>query len=184
MTNFKDLKKGAILSESQYYTVEKVVGNQAELKTDQGENIVVSEDYVKTLLVSADQYTSEKKINKTEAAQMFVANPSIVLTVSYNKKVDEKQVKKDIYDLYPNKGKFISEADFKKKVDSAIKGIVEGEERVMKGRHWGELNEFGRVQFIDMEIERKPGNFDNRQRQVDPRTINWLIIKGIKYLVK
>ena len=68
-------------------------------------------------MISADQYTTEKTVNKTEAAQIFLANPGIALTVNFNTKVDEKAVKTSLYDLYPNKGgKFASEADFKKKI--------------------------------------------------------------------
>jgi hypothetical protein len=47
------------------------------------------------------------------------------------------------------------------------------------------MNELGRVQFIDMEEEKTPGkDYDSRQRQVDPRSINWFISRGIKYTVK
>ena len=54
----------------------------------------------------------------------------------------------------------------------------------MIGRHYGEVTEFGRIKFIDMEEEKTPGTYDNRIRQVDPRTINWFIARGVKYEVK
>lgn len=41
-------------------------------------------------------------------------------------------------------------------------------------------NEMGRSSAIDLEIEKDK----NRLRQIDHRTINYLIFKGIKYIVK
>ena len=47
------------------------------------------------------------------------------------------------------------------------------------------MNNFGRVDFVDMEIQKDFSlSYDNRFRQVDPRTIEWLIVNGIKYVVK
>lgn len=186
MTQFKNLKQGSVLSETSYYKVVKVKGDEVQLRTDSGQDVILDKQYVESLLISADQYDSEKTISKTEAAQLFLSHPGIVLTVNYNKKVDEKAVKDSLYDLYPNKGgKILSEADFKKKVNAALKGVTEGEARTMIGRHFGELNDLGRVNFIDMEVEKDTSKtYDNRQRQVDPRTINYLIIKGVKYNVK
>lgn len=186
MVKFKSLKEGEKLSETQHYSVVKIKGEKVQLRNDFGEDIVVDSAYVEKCLLSASQYDSEKTVNKTEAAQMFLANPGIVLTVNFNTKVDEKEVKSSLYELYPNKGgKILSEADFKKKVNEALKGVVTGKERTMVGRHFGELNDLGRVNFIDMEEERDFTKiYDNRQRQVDPRTINWMIIKGVKYNVK
>ena len=60
-----------------------------------------------------------------------------------------------------------------------------GENRAMKGRHYGNVDEFGRIQFIDME-ETKGTNpeYDARLRQVDPRTLRALIINKVKYTKK
>ena len=44
MTNFKDLKQGSVLSETNYYKVVKVVGSEVQLTTDSGEDVVVSKD--------------------------------------------------------------------------------------------------------------------------------------------
>jgi len=186
MTKFKNLKHGTVLSEAQFYVVAKISGNEVQLTTDSGENVIIGKDYVEGLLVSADQYSSEKVVNKTEAAQIFLAASNIAVTVNFNTKVDAKVAKDAIKALYPNTGgKFASKADFDKKVNEAIKDVVEGKERTMVGRHFGELNDLGRVNFIDMEVAKdKTKTYDNRQRQVDPRTINWMVIKGIKYLVK
>lgn len=186
MANFKKLTANTKLSETQYYTVDKVQGNKARLINDFGEAIVVDDQYVEKCLISSDQVDLEKTMSRTDLTNLFLASTNTALTVNYNKKVKDEDVKKQLHDLYPNKGgKILSEADFKKKVNETLKGVVEGEERTMVGRHYGSVDEFGRIRFIDMDEKRDPSkDYDTRQRLVDPRTLNWLILKGIKYKVK
>lgn len=186
MINFKKLVKGTKLSETQFYTVEKVQGDKVQLRNDYDEPIVVDSNYAEKCLVSADQFDSEKVMSRTDITNLFLASTSTALTVNYNKQVKEDEVKKQLYDLYPNKGgKILSEADFKKKVAAALSGALTGEERTMVGRHYGSQDEFGRVRFIDMEEVKDPKkDYDTRQRLVDPRTINWVILRGVKYVVK
>lgn len=176
MTQFKNLKTGSKLSETQYYEVEKIVGDEVQLKADgSAEPIVVNKKYVEALLVSADQYDKEEKITKTDATNLLMSNSNIVLTVNFNKQVKPEDVEKEIMDAYKSSTPTQLETAVKKAVKSAINGV----ERTMIGRHSGSVNEFGRLNFTDMEA-----TGGNRTRQVDPRGLNWMIIKGIKYIVK
>ncbi len=186
MADFKKLKTGSKLSETQYYVVEQVKNNDVLLRTDLGELINVNPTYVEKCLVSADQYNDEKTMSKTDITNLFLSSTNVALTVNYNKQVKEDEVKKQLYALYPNKGgKILSEAEFKKRIATAVSDALVGEERTMVGRHYGSQDEFGRVRFIDMEETRDLSkDYDTRQRLVDPRTINWLILKGVKYNVK
>jgi hypothetical protein len=185
MVKFDQLKQGEKLSESQFYTVAKVGKEKVMVENDKGEPIVLDKKYVESCLVSSCQYSEEKTITRTEAAALFIASTNTAMTVNFNTQVKEKEAKEAMYEMYPNKGKMISEADFKKKIDATIKSIITGDERTMVGRHYGSVNDFGRVNFIDMEIKADSSkDFDSRMRQVDPRSINWMIIKGIKYKVK
>ena len=186
MTDFKKLKVGSKLSETQYYRVEKISGNQVQLRNDFDEPIVVDNNYVEKCLTSADQFKQERTMSRTDVANLFIASTNVALTVNYNKQINEKDVKEQLNALYPNKGgKILSENDYKKRISDVISSALLGEERTMVGRHYGSQDEFGRVRFIDMEqtID-KAKDYDNRQRLVDPRTINWLILKGVKYIVK
>ncbi len=181
MTKFKDLKLNEKLSESQMYTVVKIVGNEVQLKNDREENIVVDKNYVETCLTSASQFTDTKEVSRTEIIDILLKNPNIVMTVNFNKQIKEADVRKEIYELYPNKGgKLLSESEFKKNVNSILKKALEGEPRVMEGFHYSEVNSFGRLSFIDMNIDKSL----SRIRQVDPRTVNEIILKGTKYIVK
>ena len=53
-----------------------------------------------------------------------------------------------------------------------------GDERTMIGRHQGVQDDFGRLQFTDMEATGSP------LKQVDPRTVEWSIIGNVKYVLK
>ncbi len=186
MATFSKLKPSTKLSETQYYTVEKITGNKVQLRNDSGELITVDNRYAEACLVSAEEFSSEKVMSRTDLTNLFLASSNVALTVNYNKQVDEKEVKKSLHNLYPNKGgKILSEADFKQKVNQLLETALEGEERTMVGRHYGSQDEFGRVRFIDMEQTKDASkDYDTRQRLVDTRTINWLILRGVKYSVK
>lgn len=179
--NFSKLKAGEVLSEQQFYTVKKVVGNKVQLENDNKENIVVTSDYAESCLTSAIQYKDEKPVSKTEAAQIFLSHSGTAITVNFNKQVKEADVVSEIMTTYQGS----TPKDFEKALKKSIKGALEGTERTMVGRHYGELNELGRVQFIDMEEAKASGkDYDSRLRQVDPRSINWFVSRGTKYIVK
>mgnify|MGYP003402466670 FL=1 len=185
---FKNLTTKTKLSETQFYSVEQIKGDKVQLKNDFGELIVVDKPYVEKLLVASDQAETTKQMSRTDIINLFLTSTNVICTVNFNKKVDEKEVKKELVALYPNTGgKIISKADFEKAIAKSLKDALTGEERTMVGRHYGRTDEFGRIKFIDMEA---PGGYDSvkdsdsRQRVVDPRTINWIILRGVKYEVK
>ena len=186
ITNFKDLTTKTKLSETQFYSVEKINGDEVELRNDYDEIITVTKPYVEKLLVSSDEVRETKKMSQTDIINLFISSTNVICKVNYNKKVDEKEVRKTLHELYPNKGgKILSQVDFQKKVDEVLKDALSGKERTMVGRHYGHLDEFGRVKFIDMEADKGSNpDYDGRQRLVDPRTINWYILRGVKYVVK
>lgn len=183
MSKFKNLKVGEVLSEAQYYKVSKIVGDRVQLTNDAGEAIVVDSSYVDNILASAQQFDSVEQVNKTTLAELFLANARVAMTVQFNKKVKPEDVTKGIVDLYDDLGIGMTKAGFSKKVKAALN--LKGEERVMTGRHYGSHDVNGRVQFIDMNIDKAAGkDYDSRQRLVDPRTINYLIVNNVKYELK
>lgn len=181
MTDFKKVKVGNCFSEFQVYKLEKIVGDQVQLKNEQGENIVVDKGYVEGCLISADQFSSDKVVNKTEAAEIFVSNPEVVMTVSFQKQTKETDVVAEITEAYENS----TPKEFAAKLKKAVKTGLNGVERVLVGFHKGGQDPFGRYHVTDLEIDKDPSkSFDVRQRLIDPRTINWIIVKGVKYTVK
>lgn len=167
MSKFKDLREGTYLSEVQYYKVVKKAGDRVQLQNEAGENVVVDSKYVDTCLYLASYYDTEVKKTKTELAQIFQTTTNVVMTVNFNKQPE----KGDIVDKLKS---IKSTTNLSKLADE----ITKGEERTMVGRHSGEMNELGRINFTDMEAT------GMRLRQVDPRNINFIIAKGVKYSLK
>lgn len=181
MVKFSELKANSKLSETQYYRVVKVSGDKVQLKNELNQDIVVDKKYVEDCLISADQFNSEKKITKTEAAELFLNNPNVALTVSFNKKVKEADVVKEITEAYESS----TPKEFQTKLKKAVKNGLGGEERVLVGYHTGKQDDFGRVSAIDMDIVKdSTKEYNTAVRLVDPREINYLILKNTKYIVK
>lgn len=181
MTEFKNLEVGEVLSETQYYKVKEINTNSVDVVNDLGQEIELSGEYVNVLLQSASQFGNTEKVNKTKLTELIKGSSYQAITVNFNKQVKEADVVEEIMGAYEAS----TPKDFKKALKSAVKRSQLGEERTMVGRHFGTTDEFGRIHFIDMNIERKEGSdYDTRQRLVDPRTANWAIINGVKYVVK
>jgi len=184
MAKFNELKAGDILGESQYYTVEKIAGERVQLKTPTG-SVVVDKGYVETYLDSANQFTSESDATKTQLADIFINNPRIVMTVAFFKQDKVKTIK--AYKEEVQKQAEQVQKDFMAKGISAVvealsnpvSKVIPGELRVMRGRHYGEIDDLGRISFTDMEV------IDGTPlRAVDPRTIQYIIVNNIKYSLK
>lgn len=180
-TEFKKLKPNDCLSEVQYYKVVKIAGNKVQLKNGIGEDVVVDNNYVANCLISADQFVEENKITKTEAAKLFLDNPNVALTVSFNKQVKAEDVTKEIMESYEGS----TPKDMSDAIKKAVKKALVGEERVLVGYHTGIQDDFGRVSAVDMNIEKDPSkDYNSALRLVDPRNINFIVLKGKKYTVK
>jgi hypothetical protein len=183
MAKFKDLTEGSILGESQYYVVEKIAGDKVQLKAASG-SIVVDKGYVETYLNSAEQFSKEEDVNKTQLAELFINNPRIVMSVAFYKQ-NKVKTKKAFNEEKAAKIAEIATAPMGKVesllnnlIDNPILPYVPGELRVMKGRHYGEIDDLGRMKFVDMEAA------DGNLRQVDPRTLLWLCVNDVKYNLK
>lgn len=176
------MNKGTIVSETQFYTVKQNNPGGVVLTTENGQEITVSKDYASTFLTSADDFSKEVKVNRTELVNKIMGSSNTAVTVNFTKQIDKKDIIKKMNDLY--NGGVSSQKVYEAQVKKNINSFVKGEERTLRGYHNANVDDFGRIQFIDMDIERKAGSFDNRRRLVDPRTVNYAIINGTKYTVK
>jgi len=187
---------GSILSETSFYVVDKVENGKVFVKDDLGNSITLGDKYVNQICVSADSWTSEEKKSMTELAEIFINSPRIAMTVAFFKKDVEKTktaYNKEVSDaILRVQNAKVSEVEglLKSLIENPISKSTPGGLRVMKGRHHGHIDELGRVHFIDMELDniKKPAtdgsSYDTRKREVDPRTIQWLIVNKVKYILK
>jgi hypothetical protein len=186
----ESLKKGSILSETSFFIVDKVEKDKIIVKDENGNSINISKTYAERVLNGADYFEEEVKLPKTQLADILINNPRVVMTVAFYKQNKEK-TKKAFEAEKLAKIKEIQEASLATApkllsdlIENPISKVIPGELRVMKGRHYGTIDDLGRVHFIDMEVEKTDGAHDPRMRQVDPRTIEYIIVFGKKYSLK
>lgn len=185
------LKKGSILSETSFFIVDEVVGNSVKVTDDFGNKVVITSQYVEDILNFADQSSKEEKLLITKLAELFINSPRIAMTVAFMKKDTPKtktaikEEKAKMVEKFQNAKVSEIATLVEEFTENPIKDIIPGELRVMKGRHCGNVDDLGRVAFVDMEQNKEVGkDYDSRLRQVDPRTIQYLIVGNTKYSLK
>lgn len=111
--------------------------------------------------------------------EIFSKVGDTVFCVSFQKQPDSKDIQDALASI--NKGRILSNKD----IADVVKTAYKGNERLLTGYLIKTETGFGRSMCIDLNIDmgNKP-NYDERIRQVDHRTLNWLIYKGVKYSVK
>jgi hypothetical protein len=185
------IEPGSILSETSFYVVKEVQQTKVIVYDDFGHEITLGTRYVEEICTSADHFTTEEKKSMTELAELFINSPRIAMTVSFITKATEK-TKKDFeaekkakIDEIQNASMKTANALLNDLMENPITNVIPGKLRTMKGRHYGHVDDLGRVNFVDMEIKKDPTkDYDTRSRQVDPRTIQSLIINKVKYTLK
>lgn len=159
--------KGTILQENSFYTIIEVLSDGYVVNLN-GRHVKITKDYVNNFTKSADQFNQTTNITKTELNKLIESFQNTVMTICFDKQIDTSKALKLV------KAGKVSEAEI----------ALTPEVRVIKGVHWG-LDDNGRYKFVDMEIELDTTKkYDNRLRQVDPRTITYAIVNNIKYIVK
>lgn len=184
--------KGQVLSEINYYKVESILpdGN-VSLVTDSGEKVTISPDYLDNYTNSGDVFEVEEQKTMTELSEIVIANARVAMTVAFYKK-DQEKGKKAFDAEKKAKIEEIQSASLKTAADllndlieNPITRTIKGELRVIRGRHYGHVDNLGRIHFIDMDIELdKSKDYDVRKREIDPRTIQYVIVGGTKYILK
>lgn len=179
-TNVALLSPGDYLSEIQYYCVVKTHENAVVVvRNERGMEFSISAGIVEEGIFSASQFNETKEVTRTELIEIFSRVNNTVFTVNFNKQPTASSINEAIESV--NKGKILPIKDMKKLIKEAFKG----EERTLTGYLVQTETGFGRSTVIDLEVERDTTkDYDNRLRQVDHRSLNWLIYKNVKYVVK
>lgn len=189
--NIKDLKVGSILSETSFFKVTKVNANGISVVDDNGTELNIGKGYVESVLSSADCFSKEEKKTMTELADILLNNPRVAMTVAFYKKDTNKTQK--VYKAevaaaiaeVQNAPVSKVEGLLLNLIENPISKVIPGELRVMKGRHYGHVDDLGRLHFVDMELEKGTNpESDARMRQIDPRTVQYIIVGEVKYSLK
>jgi hypothetical protein len=167
MADLTKLKKGEKLSFTNYFTVESAsVSTQSVVVTDtSGKKLTIQGDKLIADVVSAAQYDSNKNVSRTELAEILEGAGDVVFTVNFDKKPTAESVLASL-----KKGSKLTKKD--------AEAVLKGENRTLVGHLVSTEPKMGRSQVVDLE------ETGFNLKQVDHRTLNWLILKGTKYQVK
>lgn len=201
------LEKGAVISESSHYIVDRVAGSTVHLKHfESGEDVQIGISYLKNYTNSADLYdttvevTREDKKDGTLGIRSIFENihSSQVFTVCFKKQDKPKSKRKLQEEIDAIVEQFSNTIDTvknnKKGVANAAKNLItelvnnpvlpyeEGEDRVLRGYKIQFESRDGRYDCVDMDIVRN--DKESGIRPVNILTIKWLIFNGVKYIVK
>lgn len=201
------LEKGAIISESSHYIVDRVVGSTVHLKHfESGEDVQIGISYLKNYTNSADLYDTTVEVTKEDKKDGTLGIRSIfenihssqVFTVCFKKQDKPKSKRKLQEEIDAIVEQFSNSIDTvknnKKGVANAAKNLVtelvnnpvlpyeEGEDRVLRGYKIQFESRDGRYDCVDMDIVKT--DKESGIRPVNILTIKWLIFNGVKYIVK
>lgn len=177
--NLSQLQVGQFLSRTSYMKVIEVyfANGSVKVENEDGMQWNIGNEIVARECFTANQFTEERTVTRTELIRIFGTVGDAVYTVNYNKQPKVE----DAFDAVANNGKLKSNAEMKK----LLKEKMKGEERTLIGYTIKLEPEWGRSMVVDLECTDKnaKGGRDNI-RQVDHRTLNWLIFKNVRYVVK
>lgn len=201
------LEKGAVISESSHYIVDRVAGSTVHLKHfESGEDVQIGISYLKNYTNSADLYDTTVEVTKEDKKDGTLGIRSIfenihssqVFTVCFKKQDKPKSKRKLQEEIDAIVEQFSNGIDrvknSKKGVANAAKYFIaelinnpvlpyeEGEDRVLRGYKVQFASRDGRYDCVDMDIVRT--DKESGIRPVNINTIKYLIFDGVKYVVK
>ena len=121
-------------------------------------------------MYNASVFATEEKLPLTKVAQLLESANAACFTVCFNTKVDEKQIRDKLTGVKANT---LSDMAERKQL---ARDLLRGKETVLIGRLSKAAGKLGRSLIVDLPTQ--------GYRQVDHRSINWLILKNVKYTVK
>lgn len=204
--DIKQLKKGAVISESSHYIIKSCDSEKAIVKHfESGYTTIISLGYLQNYTDSADLYSKVIKVTKEDKKEGTLGIRSIfegihsskVFTVCFRKQdkpKSKKQYDEEVAEVIEDFSTKIEKVkNSKKGVTEASKSLIselmsnpilpyiEGEDRVLRGYKIQFESRDGKYQCVDMDIEKT--DKESGIRPVNINTIKWLIYDGIKYEV-
>lgn len=172
LTKWIDLKKiapGEILSCFQYMKVTRIVGSSIDLRRTDGKVICIDKSILVEDSYSADHYNRTVTCSMTDLADILNSAGDTIFKVNFVCQPTQETILKKLKDFNGSR----NTADIKK----LTKAVVEGEETTIVGHLAEGSQSLGRTLVIDLEAG--PEGF----KQVDHRTIKWIILKNTKYVL-
>lgn len=168
----KKFETGQWFSQSCYLTVKEITPARITVKNSFGDEMHVSRDILEKM-DSANHFQKEVPLNMTELAELLENAGDTAFTVSFKKKVTEESVMEKL------QGATAKDLDNNKFLAQLSKELTEGEDCLMTCHLVEAESSLGRSTVIDLTT-----SSPNKFRQVDHRTINYIIINNTKFVLK
>ena len=205
--NIKEIQVGDIFSEESHYVVAKIGKDSIEFRhLESGKTVKLSNEYVKNLLNTSDQFHKEVKVGKEDKKDGTPGIRSIfesiksseVFTVVFKKQGKAKTKKQLNEEKAAQREKAIALIDKAKKSkksmaeayktalemiqNNPILDTIEGEDRVLRGFKLQFVSRDGKYRCMDMDIKRT--DKETGERLVNINTISVLVYNGVRYVVE
>lgn len=205
--NIKEIQVGDIFSEESHYVVTKIGKDSIEFRhLESGKTVKLSNEYVKNLLNTSDQFHKEVKVGKEDKKDGTPGIRSIfesiksseVFTVVFKKQGKAKTKKQLNEEKAAQREKAIALIDKAKKSkksmaeayktalemiqNNPILDTIEGEDRVLRGFKLQFVSRDGKYRCMDMDIKRT--DKETGERLVNINTISVLVYNGVRYVVE
>lgn len=205
--NIKEIQVGDIFSEESHYVVAKIGKDFIEFRhLESGKTVKLSNEYVKNLLNTSDQFHKEVKVGKEDKKDGTPGIRSIfesiksseVFTVVFKKQGKAKTKKQLNEEKAAQREKAIALIDKAKKSkksmaeaykialemiqNNPILDTIEGEDRVLRGFKMQFVSRDGKYRCMDMDIKRT--DKETGERLVNINTISVLVYNGVRYVVE
>jgi hypothetical protein len=170
-----DIKTGDKLSVTYYLTVLNKNSDSLDVEDQTGSKFAIrGKDLIEETINTAEQYTETRKISRTELIEVLENAGDTVFTANFNKLPNAESIA-ELLGSYS-----INDFSDTKKLSKIAKEVMKGEGRNLKGYLLNTEPKMGRSSVIDLEVPKGQHNV----RLIDHRTLNFLILKGIRYEVK
>ena len=163
------LSVGNWFSGTRYFQAVSSKGDEVVCKSE-GQQITISKDILEYEMNNANVFATEEKLPLTKVATRLTEANNTAFTVCFNCKVDEKVVREKLSKC--NAKDMKDEAAVK----ALAKDLLLGRESTITGRLSKAEGKMGRSLIIDLNSQ----GF----AQVDHRTLKYLVIDNVKYIVK
>lgn len=172
------LEKGDWVTRISYCrVVDKERNGSFRVENERGFSWTIAAGIVAAECVPASHFDIETPTTRTEMAHRLERAGASAFQVCFEKQATQKAVADRLGELDADA------AATPAKRRRLAKELMAGEERVLVGRlatPAEPLDASGRVRVIDLEVERGAHN----RRLVDPRTLRWLVVDGVRYTLK
>lgn len=170
-----NLEVGEYVSRRQYLKVESKESDKVNFETQSKFEFYASNDIVEESMYTPNQFSKVVTTSRTELAQKLMESNGDIFTVNFDKQATEETVTAKLENAT------VGDLTTPSKRKALAKSLKIGEQRTLIGYLLAPEPILGRSKVVDLEQE-----FDGKpsSRLVDHRTINWLILANVKYVLK